>query len=106
MVAIPAGSFMMGSPASELDRFEDEGPQHRVTVQWTAVSATPITRAQYATFVSATKRPDPDSCVAMTDAGQFKSRHGLNWRSPGFAQAPDHPVVCVSWETRSPTSPG
>jgi formylglycine-generating enzyme required for sulfatase activity/uncharacterized protein YgiM (DUF1202 family) len=32
MVVIPAGSFMMGSPASEPNRDEDEGPQHRVTI--------------------------------------------------------------------------
>ena len=98
MVAVPAGSFMMGSPASEPGRFDDEGPQHRVTVQPIAVSATPITRAQYALFVTATKRADPDSCVAMNDAGEFKSQPGLNSRNPGFAQDPDHPVVCVSWE--------
>ncbi len=32
MVAIPAGSFMMGSPASEQGRSDDEGPQHQVNI--------------------------------------------------------------------------
>ena len=32
MVPIPGGSFVMGSPASELGRNADEGPQHKVTV--------------------------------------------------------------------------
>ena len=32
MVVVAAGSFMMGSPASEEERFSDEGPQHRVTI--------------------------------------------------------------------------
>src|SRR5688572_4556960 len=32
MVVIPAGTFMMGSPASEDERYSDEGPQRRVTV--------------------------------------------------------------------------
>ena len=32
MVVVPAGSFTMGSPASEKDRDSDEGPQHRVTI--------------------------------------------------------------------------
>src|SRR5581483_3089360 len=31
MVVVAAGSFTMGSPASEPDRDEDEGPQHTVT---------------------------------------------------------------------------
>ncbi|KHG39393.1 MAG: hypothetical protein HEQ20_20030 [Aphanizomenon flos-aquae KM1D3_PB] len=30
MVEIPAGSFMMGSPASEKGRSQDESPQHQV----------------------------------------------------------------------------
>ena len=29
---IPAGTFLMGSPASEAGRYDDEGPQHRVTL--------------------------------------------------------------------------
>ncbi len=32
MVLIPAGSFLMGSPASEAGRADDEGPQHKVTL--------------------------------------------------------------------------
>jgi formylglycine-generating enzyme required for sulfatase activity len=31
MVVVPAGSFTMGSPESEKERYKDEGPQHRVT---------------------------------------------------------------------------
>lgn len=32
MVAIPAGSFMMGSPSSEAGRAANEGPTHQVTI--------------------------------------------------------------------------
>ena len=32
MVVVPAGSFTMGSPASEQDRRDNEGPQHVVTI--------------------------------------------------------------------------
>ena len=32
MQPIPAGEFMMGSPASEKDRKSDEGPQHKVKI--------------------------------------------------------------------------
>ena len=31
-VRIPAGSFMMGSPDNESERFDDEGPQNEVTI--------------------------------------------------------------------------
>ena len=32
MVVIPAGAFLMGSPQSEPDRDDNEGPQRRVTI--------------------------------------------------------------------------
>ena len=32
MVPIPGGEYMMGSPASEADRKDDEGPQHKVKI--------------------------------------------------------------------------
>src|SRR5215467_3349511 len=32
MVVVPAGEFMMGSPANEKGRLVNEGPQHRVTI--------------------------------------------------------------------------
>jgi formylglycine-generating enzyme required for sulfatase activity len=47
MVAIPSGKFMMGSPDSEHDRFEDENPQHQVTVQPFFMGKYPITEAQW-----------------------------------------------------------
>ncbi|MEX1027221.1 MAG: formylglycine-generating enzyme family protein [Candidatus Paceibacterota bacterium] len=33
MVAIPSGKFVMGSPPTETDRQEDEGPQHEVAIE-------------------------------------------------------------------------
>ena len=48
MVVIPAGSFMMGSPASEPERSEDEGPQHRVVIrQQFAVGKYEVTQAEW-----------------------------------------------------------
>ena len=31
MIVVPAGSFMMGSPGTELGRCDNEGPQHKAT---------------------------------------------------------------------------
>ncbi len=48
MVWIPAGTFTMGSPATDLDRWSDEGPQTVVTLRrgfWMAKCET--TRAEY-----------------------------------------------------------
>ena len=32
MVRIPGGSFLMGSPEDEVERYKNEGPQHRVSI--------------------------------------------------------------------------
>jgi formylglycine-generating enzyme required for sulfatase activity/tRNA A-37 threonylcarbamoyl transferase component Bud32 len=47
MVSIPGGTFMMGSPANEKERYDDEGPQHRVTIQPFWMSKYPITQRQW-----------------------------------------------------------
>ena len=43
MVVIPKGTFWMGSPASEVVRDDNEGPQHRVTLRSFALGATEVT---------------------------------------------------------------
>ncbi len=48
MVAIPGGSFMMGSPKNEPKRRESESPQHQVTIQPFYMGKFPITQEQYA----------------------------------------------------------
>ena len=98
MVVVPSGSFLMGSPAAEAGRFEEEGPQHTVTLARTfALSAAPITRAEYERFARSTARAEPDSCTSMGADGNWVATPGLSWRSPGYEQSGEHPVVCVSW---------
>jgi formylglycine-generating enzyme required for sulfatase activity len=47
MVRIPAGSFVMGSPADEPQRQDREGPQHPRHVSEFLIGQTPITQAQW-----------------------------------------------------------
>ncbi|MDB9438369.1 formylglycine-generating enzyme family protein [Dolichospermum lemmermannii CS-548] len=47
MVAIPGGSFMMGSPKNEPERRETESPQHQVTVPPFLLGKYPVTQAQW-----------------------------------------------------------
>jgi len=56
MIAIPAGSFLMGAPANELGRFQEEGPQRQVGIRQFAAGAFDVTRAEWAKFVADTKR--------------------------------------------------
>ncbi len=84
MVVVPAGEFMMGSPASEKGRNPDEGPQRKVTfAQPFAAGKYEVTFAQWDTCVAengCTHKPDdqtwgrgkrPVINVSWNDAQQF-----------------------------------
>jgi formylglycine-generating enzyme required for sulfatase activity len=47
MVAIPEGNFIMGSPADEPERRENESPQHEVTIAPFYMGKYPVTQAQW-----------------------------------------------------------
>ncbi|MEC4815163.1 MAG: formylglycine-generating enzyme family protein [Scytonema sp. PMC 1069.18] len=47
MVAIPGGTFLMGSPESEEGRYESESPQHEVTIPPFFMGKYPVTQAQW-----------------------------------------------------------
>ena len=97
LVVVPPGSFMMGSPAGESEREDDEGPVHRVTLLPFAVGVNEVTRGEFARFVSATGHSAGNSCWTVED-GEWKEKSGRHWKKPGFSQTDGHPVVCVSWE--------
>ena len=78
MVVIPAGTFQMGSPASESFRDDDEGPQHLVTVSSFALGVTEVTW---------------DEWEACERSGECGEPSGWWDRSRG-----KHPVTDVNWE--------
>lgn len=96
LVVVPAGSFTMGSPTNEPDRFATESPQRRVTIRHFAVGKFDVTRGQWAAFVSATNRKTASGCAWAGPLGQELDPK-LSWRKLGFPQDDTHPVVCVTW---------
>jgi len=52
MVGIPAGSFTMGSPASEPGRFDTEGPPHEVAIKAFALGKYNVTSAEFLKFLN------------------------------------------------------
>jgi formylglycine-generating enzyme required for sulfatase activity len=81
MAAIPAGSFIMGSPPYEPERRANEGPQHAVTMRPFFIGAWPITQAQW---------------LAVTTAHPQKASRALN-PFPSFFKGADLPVETISW---------
>jgi formylglycine-generating enzyme required for sulfatase activity len=79
MVVIPSGSFTMGSPASEKERFDDEGPQHPVTVMAFALGKYDVTFAQW------------DACVADGGCNAYRPS------DQGWGRG-NRPVINVSWD--------
>lgn len=107
MMAIPAGSAVLGSTAEEralagiVPIFGDrEGPTYKVTfARPYAIGRTEVTRAQYRAFVEATDRPDPAACGNHDPKTDFWGpRPGYNWRKPGIEQDDTHPAVCVGYD--------
>jgi formylglycine-generating enzyme required for sulfatase activity len=81
-VEVPAGVFLMGSPAGE-DIPGYECPQHEVALPAYHIGKYPLTNVQYAEFIKQTKHPAPQKVGWF---GQTPPRDKL-----------DHPVVGVSW---------
>ena len=114
MVVVPAGSFMMGSPASEEGRREsaamnrnvvieevreyDEDPQHRVTINSPfAVGVYEVTHGEFSRFMSATERSMWDSCGgAYPEGGMLGDRWGFAFHAAVLQ--PNSPAVCVDWD--------
>jgi len=72
LVLIPAGRFLMGSPENDVDRFDDEGPQHEVTISGPFyLGQFPVTQAQYEAVMG---------------------------KNPSHFTGNDRPVECVCWD--------
>ena len=80
MVVVPAGSFMMGSPSSEADRFYLEDPQHRVTI------AAPFAVGKYEVSFA-----EWDACVAAGGCNGYRPD------DEGWGRG-QRPAINVSWK--------
>jgi len=93
---VPAGSFLMGSTDADEMAYDDEKPQHEVTLPAFKIGKYLITNAQFQTFVD-----DPNGY--RNDA--WWTPDGLEWRGDrtaprkygGAFDPPNHPVVGVAW---------
>jgi formylglycine-generating enzyme required for sulfatase activity len=97
MVAIPGGTFTMGSGANEPGHDAIEGPEHVVTVPAFAAGRFDVTRVEWAEFATATHRPSTKGCQWTGKTGPDADA-ASSWDDLGFPQTARDPVVCVSWK--------
>jgi formylglycine-generating enzyme required for sulfatase activity len=84
MIRIPAGSFTMGSAQGDSEAWDDEKPQHQVTLSEYYIDKYEVTNRQYKRFCDGTSRsypPDP----------------GFDSLPNYFLSYPDFPAVDVTW---------
>jgi formylglycine-generating enzyme required for sulfatase activity len=95
MVPLPTGDFMMGSPASERYRFDNEGPQHPVHVgRRIAMGRYPVTAAEFAAWKKTTVPPDegrfPAVMLTWFEANEYaawlSAKTGHTYRLPTEAE--------------------
>lgn len=99
MVVVPAGEFTMGSPEGEPFRLPNE-QQHLVRVGYPlAFSKYNITRGEFAHFVAETGH-EAKGCN-LEGTGGMRWEPDDDWRTPGFEQDDDHPVVCINYHDAS-----
>ena len=100
-VRIAGGTFSQGSPASDPNHEADE-LQRNVTVGHAFyLQTTPVTKGQYAGFVAETgyrtEAERGDSGGSGWNGSELVQKKEYTWKTPGFAQTDDHPVVLVTY---------
>lgn len=107
MVRIPAGEFIMGSDKSkDPQAYDNELPQHRLSLQEYWIGKTPITVAQFAAFIKATNyktKAEKDGKSYTWTGGEWKEMIGADWSHPrgpssNITQKQGHPVIHISWD--------
>ncbi|MCP9772468.1 formylglycine-generating enzyme family protein [Synechococcus sp. Tobar12-5m-g] len=102
LVEILAGTFLMGSPPEEPERFDDEGPQHEVTLESFFMGQTPITQAQWREVAGWQERPGERWGRELSaDPSHFQSKDGQEENKvrllEGESNTDQRPVEQVSW---------
>jgi formylglycine-generating enzyme required for sulfatase activity len=111
MAVIPAGTFMMGSPATEAGRQPNEGPQQAITIPRPfAMARHETTRGEWRAFSDATNRQIESDCRALQfrpeliadyEAGRARAEWvatgEYHWGNTNYPQDDTHPVACINY---------
>lgn len=85
-----------GADAAETVRDCDNCPELIERDDGMAVGKTLVTRAQFTAFAEETGFTPEGGCT-VNNGVNWRLDPAATWKTPGFEQADDHPVVCVTW---------
>jgi len=97
MVAVPGGTYKMGSPASEKGRKADEGPQHEVQVGAFWIGKVEVTWDEYDQYWKTTDQPPPREVELPNRKTDAITRPTPPYADETFGHGREgNPVICVS----------
>jgi len=98
MVVVSHGEFLLGSVSYEEGRYENEGPEVKVTVaRYFAIGKYEVTVGEFTKFLASQSYKPATDCVAYDPKIKGYGQTKGNYASPGFEQQQNHPVVCVNF---------
>ncbi|MGK7910559.1 MAG: formylglycine-generating enzyme family protein [Synechococcus sp.] len=80
MLALSGGDFLMGSPSEEEGRFEDEGPQHKVSLTAFWMGMYPVTQEQWKQVAGYSKVNVDLSACPSTFPGDDRPVERISWQ--------------------------
>lgn len=99
MIAVPGGSFRMGSPENEPGRKEDESPQHEVSLSPFFISSTEVTLALFSVYYRETLTEKKD----RPENEEQEEVDAITGPTPIYGDITmgndlDHPAIGMSWQ--------
>jgi formylglycine-generating enzyme required for sulfatase activity len=100
MVPIPAGEFLMGSPAGEKERKDDEGPQHPVKLRPFWMGKCEVTWDEFDLFWRARPGQKEDKEPEKPKDADAVTRPTPPYADETFKKGREgHPVLCITWHS-------
>jgi formylglycine-generating enzyme required for sulfatase activity len=96
-VLIKRGTFMMGSPDTEPQRYKDEVLQEVTLTSDFYMQTTQVTVGQWRQFAESGYKSEAETGGGDYTLTGWQLQKGIYWDNPGFSQTDRHPVTCVSW---------